>query len=286
MQKKRYLRGKHCLSYIAAFGSLLICMQPGAFATEAGIKPIRGAANHPQSPADHEFRLYILYPDSLFAGAEDASEMKEVEKSDLSKALFVVDCSDIVKYVWRDKSIVLTEPATKGLDQARHNLIKSRLEYCQRMRAPQESIAHAKHDLARTRYDWPQFALEKYRFVVTVGNRIVYGGLFIETTSQLVAPFPVMRVAIDKRCARLNVLPMHLPFMAKDPIDGDNKTAVAKQTKSESQMWVTPLDSGPPPEMLEMFRQQASSAEARKMRTLITDPQIRASLEKANRLVP
>jgi hypothetical protein len=120
-------------------------------------------------------------------------------------------------------------------------------------------------------------------FQVRVDGKLVYGGIFLDPTSQMGIDFPVARVDAASDCrAAFNFLPTHLPFLTEDPIDEAGNVRKLDVTP-EAQEDVQNLDeddnffSG-------WATERALAPNALAMRKLMRDPAIRRSLQKAGKL--
>ncbi len=128
----------------------------------------------------------------------------KLKSSGAEAAFFVIGMDQIETYDWDTQSITLTLEATKGL---------AALE-------PPEVLKNEVREMPlRERLVW---ATSEKGFLALVGEEPIYGGIFVDPMSQRSIDFPVLRVSLtpDKK-ARLNLLPIHVPFFMQDPASGE-----------------------------------------------------------------
>jgi hypothetical protein len=219
-----------------------------------------GCAARPLPPGG--ISLVVLRPDwhELRLGYEAGPALSTLRSAPLDDALFQADPADVEEYRWSTATLVLTRRATSRLLDA---LARSaaRQEGIEKLNRLKESLGED-DALGRALYVRP--------FVVLVGRERIYGGIFLDSPSQMAIDFPVARIQLAGARAELHFLPVHLPFCDTDPaVD-----ATAKERR--------PADV--PSQMMDQAQQAATSPTAVENRALLQDPRIRAWLSAAGKL--
>jgi len=218
------------------------------------------AARRPLPPGG--LSIVVLKQDwqELGLGYEAAPALSRLRAVSLVDPLFQAEPGDIDAYRWSSETLLLTPHATSRLLEA---LTRSseRQEGIKKLNALKESLGDG-NALAH--------ALYVRGFVVLLGEERMYGGIFLDGSSQMAIGFPVARAELDDGRAVLHFLPVHLPFFETDPA-ADPKAG----------------DDHPgdvPAPMMDHFRAQAMAPKAVENRKLLQDPRIRAWLAAAGRL--
>ncbi len=159
-----------------------------------------------------DFRIIILDGDwqSLNLGYESGNAVSTLKTLDTSKALFTLNLDAIESYDWDKQKITLTQDATNALAQS--------LEKAGRLTDGVEKLKSLKNSMG-----WGnplQSALYTRVFLIELNEDILYCGIFLDATSQMPINYPVARVMLDGGKAVIALLPIHIPFVNEDPVDG------------------------------------------------------------------
>lgn len=157
------------------------------------------------------FRIIIFNDDwqSLGLGYESGHALSTIKALDTAKALFTLNLDGIESYDWDKQKITLTEDATNAFAQS--------LERAGRLTEGAEKLISLKKSMG-----WGnplQSALYTRVFLVELNGEVVYGGIFLDATSQMPINYPVARVMLDDGKAVIALLPIHIPFVNEDPVD-------------------------------------------------------------------
>ncbi len=157
-----------------------------------------------------------------------------LESANSSGHLHVISLNDIEMYHWARQSILLTPEATDRLIAA--------LPKDEEIKKPIQYMARVKKERGWGNAIEP--ALHLKGFLVTLDNKIIYAGIFLEPMSELAARYPVIRPQMRGKKAVLNLLPIQMPFVVYDP-DSEDVALWTKAIAPEgASMW-----SQFPPEM-------------------------------------
>lgn len=222
-----------------------------------------------QSTPGTDFKIIILKENwfDLEIGYEAEKAQSVLSSADMSQPVFVISKDQIEKYDWDLQTITLTSNATNELGEALLNIGANSTEI--------EKLNHLKESIG-----WGnpiERALYIHPFIVQVDNQFKYGGIFLDATSQMAITFPVARVTIAEGKVVMALLPIHIPFVMIDPIDGSGnlrQPVIAVEAKNDVQQldffsdWSTEL---------------ATSATSEKFRTIIRDEKIRLIFEAAGK---
>lgn len=161
-----------------------------------------------------DFRIIILQDDwqSLNLGYESGNAVSTLKTLDTSKAkvLFTINPDAIESYDWDKQKITLTQDATNAFVQ--------NLEKAGRLTDGVEKLKSLKNGMG-----WGnplQSALYTHVFLIELNGEVLYGGIFLDATSQMAINYPVARVLLDDGKAVIALLPIHIPFINEDPVDG------------------------------------------------------------------
>jgi hypothetical protein len=183
--------------------------------------------NSPRAPImpTDTFRLMILHRDrgDLNLGYRYDDAFPKLKAAGPEDTLFIIEPAQIEAYHWSAQSIALTTEGTQGLLLA----LQERPEVKEAVRARTEMM---------NALGWGnrlELALYAKGFLVALGAEPLYGGIFLDSTSQLAIRYPVIRVFLPATGkAVLNLLPIHIPFFARDPItiaSGARDTLVSRE---------------------------------------------------------
>jgi hypothetical protein len=186
------------------------------------------------------------------------------------QTLFTIGVGDIETYAWETQGIVLRSEATARLTEA----LRGEHE-------PKESVREfikMKESLG-----WGsalEHGLYTKGFVALLDGEPLYGGIFLDPTSQLPIDFPVIRASrtADGR-AVLHVLPIHFVFLAYDPIAQIKMSldvAVAPEIAADWRQF--------PEELKNSFTPQLTCERAGAFRTIIRNGSIRTIMNATGKL--
>jgi hypothetical protein len=174
------------------------------------------------------FRLIILNDDwmSENLGYEADHALSTIKALDISNTLFTISLKEIKHYDWDRQQITLTEDASLSLAQS--------LEKAGRLTDGAEKLKSLKNSMG-----WGnplQSALYTRIFLILLNQEIIYGGIFLDATSQMAINYPVARVLLDDGKAVISLLPIHIPFVNEDPVDAEGnmrRLAVTDEAKAD-----------------------------------------------------
>jgi len=221
------------------------------------------------------FTLAVLKSEPTFdekgehkAKQDYPSVLKRLEMA-ASEVLFAIRGDDIESYDWKRQSITLTRESTKRLIAV--------LPSDKELNPTARSIKVMAKELG-----WGNvigMSLQYKGFLVLVDGRSVYGGIFLEPTSELAIDFPVIRAELRDEKATLRILPVHATFMTCDPVwsaaAGDLEP-VAKEAAGDWKQF--------PPTLREEFLELTKSKLATEFRNTIAAPRIREVMKSAGKL--
>lgn len=219
----------------------------------------------------------------LGLGYEGKPALERLWKHDTKEAIACFGSESIESFEWGTQRLTLTRKATGRLVHAIHRYDS---EVKRTGAAAQFAAGEQKLKNLIDSLDWSsdiEMDLRLRAFQVRVDGKPIYGGIFLDPTSQMAISFPVARVDAVKDCrTAFNFLPVHLPFLTEDPIGESGKVRnldVTPEAQEDTKAldeddnfftgWVTDM---------------ALTPDAAEMRKLVRDPSIRRSLEKAGRL--
>ncbi|MBX3056593.1 MAG: hypothetical protein KF770_08990 [Anaerolineae bacterium] len=220
-----------------------------------------------QSTPETDFKAIILKENwfDLEIGYEAEKAQSALSSADISEPVFVIGKDQIEKYDWDLQTITLTSNATNELGEALLNIGAASAEI--------ENLNNLKES-----FGWGnpiERALYIHPFIVQVDNQFIYGGIFLDATSQMAINFPVARVTISEGKVVIALLPTHMPFVMIDPIDESGnlrQPIIADEAKHDVQQ----LDFFP-----DWSTELATSAISEKFRAIIRDKKIRLIFEEA-----
>ncbi len=215
-----------------------------------------------------QFRLMILKTET---GVHEYGEiLPSLQAARLQESLFTVCIDDIESYNWERQELTLTQKTSMALVEV--------LPLNKKDREETETMIRQK---ASPGWAGPlELVLNLHRFAVKMGGELIYGGIFLEPTSQRPISYPVLRVAIVEGRIRFSVLPLHIPFLTFDPGLREARTwddAIAPQAKGDWIRLTDEIKRG-------FFEKGIRSSYADSFRKLIHDPYIRALMEKSGKL--
>jgi hypothetical protein len=172
--------------------------------------------------------------------------------------------TDIDQWDWEAQAITLSVPATGRLVAALPR--EAELD-------PSARAIKRMHDELR----WGNaigLALQGRGFLVSLRRVALYGGMFVEAVSERAIEIPVARTALAGGRATMSILPVHLPFLIRDPGSRDADVSIDD---------IAPESRGDWPVVSSLWR-SAFGAEAARLRLLIRDAQLRAAVDAAGKL--
>jgi hypothetical protein len=117
-------------------------------------------------------------------------------------------------------------------------------------------------------------ALQGRGFVVSLDGVALYGGVFVEAVSERAIEIPVARTEVVGGRVTVSILPVHLPFLIRDPGSREAKVSVED---------VVPEARGDWPIVGSLWR-SAYGAEAARLGRIIRDPRLRGAVEAAGKI--
>jgi hypothetical protein len=225
------------------------------------------------APQTNRFQLFILKQDwhELDLGYDAQGAFSILEAIDTSDNLFIVSLKEIEVYDWERQTITLTEDATQKLASA----LVSEGEL------GEEATAMVN---MRKSLGWGnpfEHALYAKAFVVRAEGDSLYGGIFLDAVSQMAIDYPVARVTVVDGKAMFALLPIHIPFVMIDPVDGSGNArelSVAEEAKGDVQQ----LDADG--FLTEWIIGGATSNGAVELRSLIRDKRVKDTLDAVGKL--
>jgi hypothetical protein len=233
------------------------------------------------------FSLCILGENwfELGLGYEAKEALSRLQGHAAQEAVVCFGAESIDRFDWESQRLTLTRAATGRLVHglARYESTAQRTGAAADFAAGEERLNELMESLG-----WNSAIESDLRlraFQVRVDGRFLYGGVFVDPTSQMAIDFPVARVDAEDGCrAAFNILPVHLPFLTEDPVDEDGKIRGLDVTP-EAREDTNALD-----ENANFFTRWATESalapNARAMRKLVRDSAVRRSLEEAGKLEP
>jgi hypothetical protein len=224
---------------------------------------------------DTRFQLDILKPDceKLKLG-HDAAAAFAILKTHNADILFSITLSDIESYDWDRQILTMTSRATRELAQVLSRRGKRR-EDLQASVNMKEKLGWG-DAISRALYIQP--------FRVIVDLEFIYGGIFLDAPSQRPIDYPVARVGSAADRATLAFLPIHMPFISIDPIDGEGNwggLVIAEECRTDME------DSSAGGSFLAKWTAgHATSESACTFRRIVRNPKAKAVLEAAGKLLP
>lgn len=215
------------------------------------------------------FQLTILRGDwgSLGLGyAYDGALPKLTAATD---ALFTIGTDQIETYHWNDQSITLTPEGTRALLAA--------------LQPPEELSEGVRgRNSMWDKLGWGDrldHALYTKGFLVKLNGEPLYGGIFMDATSQMAIRYPVIRAGLtaDGR-AQFNLLPVHVAFYTKDPhaCAGNDEAAIARQMVGDWKQF--------PEGTKALIARWGATETATTLRALLRSAAIRVIMEEAKKL--
>lgn len=181
-------------------------------------------------PPDDSFQLIIFNRDwyDLNLGYQAQNVLPVIYDLEESESLFVISLDNIEIYNWDQQTITLTEDATKELAIALDNHVEDS-EAVEALMGMRERLGWGN--------PWDHILYTK-TFLVKVDNTPLYGGIFLHAVSQMAIDYPVIRLSVIDGKAVLSLLPVHIPFVMIDPIDGSGnlrETTLAQEAEQDAQ---------------------------------------------------
>jgi hypothetical protein len=220
-----------------------------------------------------DFQLVILRSDlsdlKLGFGFTYENAFPKLKAAGSASALFVVGTDQIETYRWATQSITLTDEGTRGLLAA--------LEPPEQLK---ESVRGS--NSLRARLGWGDrldHGLYTKGFLVALGGEALYGGIFLDATSQRPIQFPVIRAFLNPAGrARFNLLPVHVPFFRQDPVTcADNQDeGVAREMKGDWQQFPTGAKA--------LVAGWGTTDTAKTLRELIRSRSVQVIMERAGKI--
>lgn len=220
------------------------------------------------------FRLIILNENwmSRDLGYEADHALSIIKALDTSSPLFTISLKEMEHYDWNRQQITLTDDATQRFAQS--------LEKAGRLTDGAEKLKSLKNSMG-----WGnplQSALYTRIFLVVFNKEIIYGGIFLDATSQMAINYPVARVLLDDGKAVISLLPIHIPFVNEDPVDSRGNMrglAVTDEAKAD----IEALNSN------DSFIDKwigglAASPVAQEHRKMLRNPRIKRVLEASGKI--
>ena len=241
-------------------------------ASLAAMSATHGADAARPGQSEPGFRLVILKADPMFEEGKTVQDYERVwerVKKPGSEVLFEVGVREIESYDWKRQSITLTAEATKRLVA----VLPSR----EQMNPTARSIKNMSERLGWG--DAVGLSLLYKGFLVFVEGRPVYGGIVLEPMSQLRIHFPVLRFETRNNKSVLSVMPVHVPFMTRDPVLSGQAGDLEPVFQPAAGDW----KQFPQP-MRDRFLADASSTTTKQFREAIMSPSIRKILDGAGKL--
>ena len=212
-------------------------------------------------PSIDTFQLFILdeswYSMKLGYDAKQATPI--LMNADTSDSLFVISLDDIEQYDWDTQVITLTKEATEqliiALGKATHG--------------EEVNLTNMYADFGYG--EELELLLYTKVFIVKVNDQPLYGGIFLNSISQMAIDYPVLRITMRDNRANIAILPVHIPFVMYDPMYSEDFTL--PETETESDAFFTNL-----------IQNTASSADAKSFRELIRDVRIRDLFKDVDKL--
>ncbi|HEX3129208.1 MAG TPA: hypothetical protein VH394_17875 [Thermoanaerobaculia bacterium] len=241
----------------------------------------------PNPPARDGYSLCIFGGNwfDLGLGYEGPTALEKLRKQDAKAAIACFGPESIESFEWNTQRLTLTREATGRLVHAirRYDSQVERTGAAAEFAAGEEKLKKLMDSL-----DWSsdiEMDLQLRAFQVRVDDKPIYGGIFLDPTSQMGISFPVARVDAVSDCrAAFNFLPTHMPFVTEDPVDEAGKVRKLDVTP-EAQEDTKALDEDDN-FFTGWITNMALSPEAAELRKLVRDPAIQHSLEKAGKLAP
>ncbi len=186
--------------------------------------------------------------------------------------LYVAAAQDLDVYDWDRQTLTLTSDATAALMRALAD-----------QGSPPDGVKAIVE--MRSRLGWGnrlESALYTRCFVVNVDGALIYGGIFLDATSQMGIDYPVARVTVVDDRAVTALLPVHIPFVVTDPVTESGAWRDAS-IATEAQADVRQLDAHGD-RFANWIRGVSTTGNASEFRALIRDPRIKGLLETAGKL--
>jgi hypothetical protein len=215
------------------------------------------------------FRLIVVRGDLDSLGLRDyAGAVRKLEAASRADPLFTLELDGIARYHWDSQTITLTAAATAALAGA--------------LERAGDRAAFAPLDAMKAKLGWGtaiERALYLRGFICVVDGQTRYGGIFLEAVSQRPIDFPVARVGLaPDGAATFSLLPVHLPFQARDPIKENGTFRSVRPPEAADERLPGPLE--------EMIASLAAGQPAASFRRAIRSPDIRSVLAGAGKLHP
>lgn len=242
-----------------------------------------GTAPRPAAGPGYAFCVFGENWFELGLGYEGEPALAKLRQRPAEEAIACFGAESIERFDWDLQRLTLTRAATGRLVHAlaRYESRTERTGAAADFAAGERKLKELIDSLG-----WSSDIEMKLRiraFQVRVDGAFLYGGLFLDPTSQMAISYPVARVDPESGCqVAFNFLPVHLPFLTEDPIDEAGKVRrldVTPEAREDMQAldeqdafftnWVT---------------ESALAPEAQALRKLLRDPALRRSLEKAGKV--
>lgn len=234
----------------------------------------RGSApENADRATDHDFKMLVLKKrwGGMNLGYDYDQAFPRLKSSAAGNVLYTIGEGEIESYDWKRQVITLTAGATDGLVKALAGDGKG-----------VEPGIKALGDLKKKAGMSNALELSLYTrgFLVMSSGEALYGGIFLDAMSQMAINYPVIRVGTDGDRAFLAILPIHVPFVTRDPAsDGtlESDGVVAKEAAQDWNRFPQQIKTG-------FIGKLATGKQAKALRALIKDPAIREAMDEAGKL--
>jgi hypothetical protein len=172
--------------------------------------------------------------------------------------------TDVDRWAWDDQAITLSVTATERLVA----VLPRDAELADSARAMKRM-----HDELR----WGNpigLGLQGRGFLISLAGEPLYGGLFLEAVSERAVDVPVLRTSLANGRVTLRILPVHLPFLIRDPGSRDATVSVDD---------IAPEARGDWPIVGSLWR-RAYGSEAARLGPVIRNSRLRAALAASGKL--
>lgn len=238
----------------------------------SALSACKGTAGGSSAAADDGFQLVILKKswDDLKLGYDYGGAFPALKSAAPGDALMTIETEQIESYDWSLQAITLTAEATAALIRSLtgDKDVKAQIKALNELKKE----AGMSNSLERSLYT--------KGFLVKLSGKPLYGGIFLDAMSQMAISYPVIRAGMDGERAFLNILPVHIPFMTRDPAPGGTPSTdgvIAKEGAGDWKQFPQELKKG-------FFEKLATGKEAKELRALIRNPKIRELMDKAGKL--
>jgi hypothetical protein len=231
-----------------------------------------GSPQKSDTAADHDFKLLVLKKrwGDMNLGYDYDRAFLRLKSSAPGNVLYTIGAGKIDSYDWKRQAITLTAGATDALTHA--------LAGDKGVEPGIEALGDLKKKAGMS--NALELSLYTRGFLVTSSGEALYGGIFLDAMSQMAINYPVIRVGIDGDRAVLAILPIHIPFMTRDPAAAgtlESDGVVAKEAAEDWNQVPRQVKTG-------LVGKLATGKQAKAFRALIKDPAIREAMDDAGKL--